>query len=405
MKKIYPAKAILIASLFVTFFANAQTPTTLGPGVCDGIVANFNFNDNGFNSPSVYGSIFDSSLYYHSGRGYWTDYLPPFRTGAPGFPRVMNIISPPFVNPNPTGTFNVGFYYIVPNPVTDRFQIRIIAITQTPSGTVTDVKATSGVQFFSGLSVAGSITPYVDGVTTPVADPTPFLVGSQGFVCVRLIDPDIINNPTTTFRVEVSYLINEPFFTVFDNLSIGPQTIPLPVNFIGLVAERNNATNSVNLKWDVGEEVNVREYQVERSTTGSSFAVVGTIAAKGKSIYSFSDQDAPPVTLFYRVKSNDIDGRFKYSGIIKISGNNSFSNELKLYPIPAANEVTAQHRKAGATAKLTITSADGQTVKVIKLIQGASHTPINLTGLATGIYIVRLDDGSGDIQSAKLIRN
>ena len=142
MKKIYSAKAILIASLFISFFSNAQTPTTLGPGICDGVVANFNSNDNGFNSPSVYGSIFDSSLYYHSGRGYWTDYLPPFRTGGPGFPRVMNIISPPFVNPNPTGTFNVGFYYIVPDPAVDRFQIRIIAITQTPTGTVTDVKAT-----------------------------------------------------------------------------------------------------------------------------------------------------------------------------------------------------------------------------------------------------------------------
>src|SRR5258706_1379060 len=115
MKKLYFAKAILISFLFIATGANSQTPSQVGTGVCDGIVANFNTNDNGFNSPSVYGSIFDSSFYYHSGRGYWTDYLPPYRTTAPGFPRVMNIISPPYVNPNAVGTFNVGFHYIVPN--------------------------------------------------------------------------------------------------------------------------------------------------------------------------------------------------------------------------------------------------------------------------------------------------
>src|SRR5712675_271151 len=108
MKKMYLTKSAFIGLLFITFIANSQTPTQVGPGVCSGVIANFNTNDNGFNSPSVYGSIFDSSLYYHAGRGYWTDYLPPYRTGVPGFPRVMNIISPPYVNANPVGTFNVG---------------------------------------------------------------------------------------------------------------------------------------------------------------------------------------------------------------------------------------------------------------------------------------------------------
>jgi len=237
MKKIYPTAIIpVLCLLLISFVANAQTPTQVSGGVCSGVVANFNSDDNGFNSPSVYGSIFDSSLYYHAGRGYWTDYLPPYRTGAPGFPRVMNLISPPYTNPNPSGTFNLGFHYIVPNPATDRFQVRVISITQTSTGTLTNVVATSGVQFFASWPPAA--TPYVDGVTSTVPDPTPLLNGFEGNVCIRLIDPDIINGPGTTFRIEVSYLINEPFFVVFDNVSIGPQTIPLPVDFIGLVAEK-----------------------------------------------------------------------------------------------------------------------------------------------------------------------
>jgi hypothetical protein len=401
MKKIYSARFILIGFLFITFLANSQTPTVVGPGICDGVVANFNTSDNGFNSPSVYGSIFDSSLYYHAGRGYWTDYLPPYRTGLPGFPRVMNIISPPYVNANPVGTFNVGFYYIVGNPVVDRFQVRIIAVTLTPQGTLTNVVATSGVQFFSNWSTPGG---YIDGTTTgPVPDQTVLLNGSQGNICIRLVDPDITNDANTTYRVEVSYLINEATYTVFDNLSVGPQNSPLPVNFIGLVAQRNN--KNVDLKWDVSEEVNVREYQVESSTTGSSFTTVGTSAAKGKSIYTFTNFNAPAGTVYYRVKSLDIDGGYKYSGILKINGSNSYSTGLVLYPMPATNEVTVQHRRLNANAKLMITSADGQIVKVINPIQGASHTPIDITKLVKGIYFIRLDDGTGDIQSAKLIKN
>ena len=400
MKKIYSAKAILIGFLFITFLANSQTPTQVGPGVCSGVIANFNTNDNGFNSPSVYGSIFDSSMYYHAGRGYWTDYLPPYRTGAPGFPRVMNLISPPYVNANPVGTFNVGFTYIVGNPAVDRFQVRIISVTVTSQGTVTNVEATSGVQFFSSWSTP---TPYIDGVTTPVPDPTALLNGFQGNICMRLIDADITNGPATTYRVEVSYLINEPLFAVFDNLSVGPQNSPLPVNFIGLVATRNNS--NVDLKWDVSEEVNVREYQVESSTTGSSFTPVGSAAAKGKSIYTFTNYNVPSGTVFYRIKSVDIDGRYKYSGILKLDGSNSFSSGLQLYPMPASNEVTVQHKRTSVNSKLMITAADGQIVRVVYPIQGSSHTPVDLTALAKGIYFVRLDDGKGDIESAKLIKN
>src|SRR5689334_25118311 len=140
MKLIYAAKTRLFYLLiFFSVGASAQTPTITVPGVCDGVIANFNTNDNGYNSPSIYGSIFDSSFYYNASRGYWTDYMPPFRIGPPGFPRTLDIISPPYANPSPSGTFNIGFYYIVPNPAVDRFQVRIISVTTTPQGTVTDV--------------------------------------------------------------------------------------------------------------------------------------------------------------------------------------------------------------------------------------------------------------------------
>jgi hypothetical protein len=406
MKPLYPVKAIAVF-VFLSFVltVRAQVPTTTGNGICTAVVANFNTNDNGFNAPSIYGGMFDSSFYFNAGRGYWTDYLPPTRTAAPGVPRVLTIISPPFPNPNPNGTFNVGFSYIVGNPLVDRFQVRIISVTETPSGTVTDVEATSGVQLFSSWSTP---SPYVDGVTDPaVPDPSPFFVGSQGIVCIRLVDPDIINSPNTRFRVEVAYLISEPTFVMFDNLSIGPVNIPLPVNFIGLVANRNSSTKSIDLRWDVSEEIDVQEYQIERSTNGSSFTTTGSVAAKGKSVYSFSDNDIPSMVFYYRIKSVDIDGKYKYSGIIRLAADadNSYSTQLGIYPSPARNDVMVQHRKLNGRAKITVASLDGKILKVIVPTPGSSNTPIDISALAPGMYFLKLDDETGFSQTAKLLKN
>ena len=392
----------VLTSLFLSFLSRteiaAQTPTTLTNGVCSGVIADFNTTDNGFNSPSIYGSIFDSSLYFNAARGYWTDYMPPLRVNAPGFPRVVNIISPPYQNPNPTGTFNVGFYYIVNNPAVDRFQVRIISVTQTSMGTVTNVEASSGVQFFSAWSIP---KPYIDNGP----DPTPLLNGFEGNVCIRLIDPDIVNGPATTFRVEVSYIINEAFFAVFDDLSIGPLNSPLPVNFIGLLANRNS-DNTVNLKWDVSEEINVQQYMVERSDNGTSFAPVGTVGAKGKSIYGFVDAGSS-AAVFYRVKSIDVDGRFKYSGIVQLKGSsaNSFADGLMVYPVPAQSDITIAHKKMERGAMITINSSEGKMMKTIVPATGSSHTMVNINSLPAGLYFVRLDDGKGGLQTTRLVKN
>jgi hypothetical protein len=408
MKQVYfrPGKIfrgiILTAIMAIGLRSYSQTPTIVTVGFCDGVVANFNTNDNGFNSPSVYGSIFDSSFYYNATRGYWTDYMPPLRVNAPGAPRVMDIISPPYVNPNPAGTFNVGFYYICPDPVLDRFQVRIISVRETSAGTVTDVEATSGTQSFSAWSTP---TPYVD-VTMGAAPTTPFMNGVQGNVCIRLIDPDIQNTPNTTYRVEVAYQINEPGFAVFDDLSIGPSNIPLPVNFIGLVADRDNSANLVNLRWDVSEEINVKEYQVEKSLNGSSFSSVGSVLAKGKSIYAYTNMNAGEGTLYYRVKSVDMDGHFKYSGILRLAGgaSNSYGGGMQVYPNPMHDQAIVEHKQLAAKAQITISTIDGKILKVIIPSPGTSHTQVNLVGIAPGMYFMKLDDGMGFIETTRFVK-
>ena len=163
----------------------------------------------------------------------------------------------------------------------------------------------------------------------------------------------------------------------------------------------------MSIRWNVAEESNLKEYQIQRSTTGNNYVTIGIVTPEtAKSIYSFSDMNFVSSTVYYRIKTVDLDGKVKYSSIVRLKGNNnnSFANVLKLYPIPAKNDLTVEHGQLAAKAKIIISSTDGKVVKIIYPSSGASHTPINLSGTKSGIYILSLNDGKGKIENLRFIK-
>lgn len=400
MKQIYAFISLALLTALTASRSEAQSSTTNAAGNCSQLVQNFNSSSGGHSSPSIYGGTFDSTFYYNSTLGYWTEMDGGRRTG-PLSPRTVSIISPPYSNPSPATIFDVGFWYQVPSAVIDRFQVRLVAISPGPAGTtVTNIVASSGVQTFANWSPSGFMRK-ID-----VANPANS--GDTGRVCIRLIDADITNGPNTFYRVEIAYVLNtagiDNFFAAYDNLSIGPVTsaAPLPVNFIGIVASRDG--DGVNVRWDVGDETDVREYQLEKSIDGASFSTVGTVAANRRSVYSYTDLNAKAPVIYYRVKSVDIDGRSKFSGIIKIVNSTSYSSNIKVYPTPATSQITVQHSQLDAKARITVTTMDGRALRLVMPSAGASNTQVDISSLPAGIYIVRLDHGNGKVETASFVK-
>lgn len=400
MKHFYSifSRTLLLAGLLVAGRAGAQiqgVTTISGSGNCSNVVADFNTDDDDFNSPSLYYG--NSSFYFNSAQGWWSEVdgvhsVPPIPGG--GGMRLVSIISPLYRNPNPVGVFDVGFHYIVPDPAVNRFQVRIISATPQGSYTVYNVEATTDFQFFSAYSTTP--TAYTGGA--------PQVSGMEGNICIRLLDDDITNAPGVAYRVEVTYEVAEPQFTVFDDLSVGAAApAPLPVTFMGMLA--NKVDNGVQVKWDVGDEVNVQEYQLEKSTDGASFNTVGTIASNHKNVYSLTDRTvSKSPSVYYRVKSVDLDGRFKYSGIIRVKNGSSYSDAVTIYPLPARNQITISHNQLGNRAKLVISTMDGKVMKVVTPGVGVSNTMVDISSFGSGMYLVRLDDGNGKIESKTFIK-
>jgi hypothetical protein len=401
---------IVAAGLLAGSQAGAQNETSVAPGNCPAVTQNFNNGTGGFTSPSVYGNVtFDSAFYYNiAPRGLWTELGSQLSRGGNGVgplaPRVVTIVSPPYENPNPAGIFDVGFFYIVPNAAVDRFNISLIRLTTMPSpgGDITyqELVARSGFQTFASFS-AHPPMPYVDprGGNFALTHR-----GDSSVVCIRLIDPDITEGPNVTYRVEVTYQILTPgSYSDFDDFAIGQiSAAPLPVSFLGIVANRKD--NGVHVKWDVAEEIDVREYHLEKSTNGSTFSTVGVVGAQGKSLYSYTDPVSKSGVVFYRVKSVDIDGRTKYSGIVKLNGENSYSGGIKVYPSPATNDITVQHSQLGNGAVITLSAADGRVLKTIRPTRGASNSMIDISSFSRGMYIIRLDDGNGKTETTSFIK-
>ena len=93
----------------------------------------------------------------------------------------------------------------------------------------------------------------------------------------------------------------------------------LPVSFTNIKATVQN--KQIAVEWRVENQINIREYEVEKSGNGREFLKTATIASTGLNgstvAYNWIDINPAMVINYYRVKSVDANGTFKFSGVVK----------------------------------------------------------------------------------------
>jgi Secretion system C-terminal sorting domain len=362
MKKFY---SFLVVAICISVFSFAQSPTSVFVSSDCNFIRNFDSTDEGFSSPSIYSDDNDVSFFWNSTSGSLVE------SSGLGI-RQGSLISPVFLN-TLSGQTVVGFTYSA--PVGTEYRIRII----------------------SGLIG----TPLEILATTANGPNWTALPSTSGSLCLLLVDADLTVGQG--LRYEFSFRAIQTQNIVFDNFAINSANSPLPVTFLGFVARKND-NGSTNLLWDVGEEVNVNSYTVERSLDGSHFTSIGNVTATGRSTYNLEDnQTAAIETRYYRVRNNDADGRSKYTGIIKVLGQKG-SGQIQLYPVPATDELYVQHNKTPISANISIYSLEGRLLKQVQAVPNSFQTYVNISSLKQGVYVVKYEDDQGSVQSAKLIK-
>lgn len=169
-------------------------------------------------------------------------------------------------------------------------------------------------------------------ITTGV---TAFLVDRfmNSYTQVSLTDSTFIN---FAIGAEAASNAADRFILVFR-----PAIVVVPVKIISVAAYRNT-DQSNQVKWKVENEINIRDYSVERSGNGSDFNTIGTTLPNanngGGASYSYRDESPLNNVNFYRIKATGNDGQVQYSSIVKVTSVKAESF-IAVYPNPVKDKV------------------------------------------------------------------
>ena len=115
----------------------------------------------------------------------------------------------------------------------------------------------------------------------------------------------------------------------------------LPVKLISFSGRLNGT--KVDLNWVTANELNTKQFEVERSGDGRTFSKLATVNARGNTNTPTSYDLVDPVPLqgvnYYRLKMVDVDGKFEYSQIVIIRIDNSVQLVTKVAPNPFTGKI------------------------------------------------------------------
>ncbi|MEO8416539.1 MAG: hypothetical protein ABI472_22940 [Ginsengibacter sp.] len=179
---------------------------------------------------------------------------------------------------------------------------------------------------------------------------------------------------------------------------------PLPITFTSLKAYRHN--DQINLEWQVENERNVQQYEVERSGNGNLYTNIAVREATGNRDLSASYQltDEHPLAGFnyYRVKGVDINGQVTYTAITKVLMEKA-RPDIFVWPNPVSSgtiSLRLQNQPAGKySVRLLNKQGQEMATKQIMHYEGSGDEDItpNAT-LAHGTYQLVVTKPGGSIQ-------
>ena len=179
----------------------------------------------------------------------------------------------------------------------------------------------------------------------------------------------------------------------------------MPITLSNFVVTKVN--NTALLKWKSATEINSRNFEVQRSIDGKTFETIGSVAAKGfASEYSFTDNKltiitSEKLTIYYRLKQVDKDGKFEYSVIKQITINDK-QQTISIYPNPAHSLITINCSLSTGNATAVITDVYGK--QVFKQTINNQNSIINVEGLVSGTYFVEITTKDGRRAVEKFVK-
>lgn len=179
--------------------------------------------------------------------------------------------------------------------------------------------------------------------------------------------------------------------------------IPLPVKLITFTGNKVQEVNE--LQWKATDEINLKNYELQRSTNGQQFITISNTAAKTGTLnnYNYTDKDInTTLPYYYRLKMINSDNTFSYSATIIIKAAKG-ADDLMVFPNPATDIIKVNLILDKQTrCTVSVINAAGMVVKTVApplFERGTNYYTLPIKNLPTGEYILSIT--AGDKKFAK----
>src|SRR5258706_6087338 len=147
-------------------------------------------------------------------------------------------------------------------------------------------------------------------------------------------------------------------------------------------AKKGNGVNENN--WRAFSEQDTRKFIVEYSYNGIDFLSAGE-ALSSDGIYSLRHQTLDPRPVVYRIRIEEMSGRFSYSSLILMDGIDI--PIVKVYPtVISGNVINAN--AAFPVERIAVVAQDGKQVFAKDLNGARDFIPLTIPALGHGMYFI-----------------
>lgn len=222
---------------------------------------------------------------------------------------------------------------------------------------------------------------------------------------------DVTNLAAQFYSAVPANAVNDGLgYAGYSYVTIG--SVVLPVKFLGFNITKKDGNGL--LAWQIENESSVTDrYEIERSLNGLDFKKVNVLLPKknGSTTNSYEYTEfnlasiKPSGPIYYRIKQVDKDGQFALSATKSVSLDTR-NLQIGIYPNPIKTNATLYlDLVKDARITITINDASGKQVQNIpmQLFKGVNKKDINMSGLAAGSYMLKVNTGD-EVKTIPLVK-
>lgn len=266
---------------------------------------------------------------------------------------------------------------------------------QNPPASNVDIRLYMKTSEFLALKNAQNSLGQPSGVST-ISDV--IILKNEQASCASSLSQNPEKLSTNTETYEYGYVLSASINTFSTFFFARNNFVVLPVTLTSFNAVKQNKV--VLLNWETENEINFSKFILERSTDNLHWQAITQVNAHnthGRNLYQYTDANPATGINQYRLKQINMDGSYQYSHIARVD----FSKEagIIISPNPASDFINIQCDK-----KITGISIVDMSGKLVKQISPNASNIYNVSKMATGMYLIRIQTESQVLNSKLFIR-